>query len=259
MPPRGVTLPVEPLLRLRLHRHQPPFLSLTRRHPPPYPTDRSELPLFDAAARRFPPGTPGRELHPSPSSFFLVDASQQRGVQCRFGQRGIIAEGHFDAVRNFVAIVGGRKRYVLLPPEQCGHLRLITQGPSARHSGLDWTTPEGIAAVGDAAALEVVLEAGDVLYIPAFWLHFIVNLETNAQCNTRSGTPWSPAVDAMRACGFDMSETVTEASVEYADVGGAPPLHHAAAGALGGVDAPLPAFQAMAALREALGDAVAAV
>jgi ribosomal protein L16 Arg81 hydroxylase len=34
---------------------------------------------------------------------------------------------------------------------------------------------------------EVVLHAGDVLYLPTFWFHHIVSLTTNYQCNTRSG------------------------------------------------------------------------
>ena len=154
-------------------------------------------------------------------------------MHCLFGQRGIIAEAHFDAVRNFIALLRGRKRYVLLPPEECGELLLMTEGAAARHTAADWTTPEGIAAVGAARALEVVLEPGDVLYLPAFWFHFIVSLETNAVCNTRAGTPPSPAVRALRACGFDNSYAVSEAAGERSDVG-AVPLHHALAAASGG-------------------------
>jgi ribosomal protein L16 Arg81 hydroxylase len=47
----------------------------------------------------------------------------------------------------------------------------------------------------------VVLEAGDILYIPAHWFHYIVSLTTNAQCNTRSGTPDTYS-DAINKCGF---------------------------------------------------------
>jgi hypothetical protein len=31
----------------------------------------------------------------------------------------IIAESHFDGGRNFVAMVQGRKRYILNPPSEC--------------------------------------------------------------------------------------------------------------------------------------------
>lgn len=63
--------------------------------------------------------------------------------------------------------------------------------PSARHSSFDWSTgdassfPETFAK--NAQGNEVVLEAGDAMYLPTFWFHYIVSLELNFQCNTRSG------------------------------------------------------------------------
>lgn len=51
--------------------------------------------------------------------------------------------------------------------------------------------------------IQVVIEAGDVLYLPALWFHYIVSLETNVQCNTRSGTPGKYA-DDIRKCGFSV-------------------------------------------------------
>ncbi|CAN0035826.1 unnamed protein product, partial [Ectocarpus sp. 4 AP-2014] len=44
--------------------------------------------------------------------------------------------------------------------------------------------PQGFA---DAPALETVLEAGELLYIPSFWYHYIVSEGFNVQCNARSG------------------------------------------------------------------------
>ena len=200
---------------------------------------RRDLPLFDKDA---PPDNPGAEhggyrLPTSASSFFLVDPRQSTGnVLCRWGQRGTNAEAHFDAIRNFVAILSGRKRYILAPPHQCEHLSLLRRGPANRHSSVVWTTPEGIATVGAGRGFEVVLEPGDVLYIPAFWMHFIVSLTTNSQCNTRSGTPPDvEALSAVKRCGFDMSTTVTEAEGVFSDLKNMP-LHHTLATALGSVD-----------------------
>lgn len=39
----------------------------------------------------------------------------------------------------------------------------------------------------DAPALETVVEAGELLYIPSFWYHYIVSVGFNVQCNARSG------------------------------------------------------------------------
>ena len=66
--------------------------------------------------------------------------SHQKGIQCRFGARGIIAESHFDHGKNFVLMLRGRKRYLLNPPEACPYLGIIKdrQHPSFRHSEVDW-------------------------------------------------------------------------------------------------------------------------
>ena len=43
-------------------------------------------------------------------SFFIVDPKGFRGINCRFGMKGVIAAAHFDVGRNFVAMLRGRKR-----------------------------------------------------------------------------------------------------------------------------------------------------
>jgi len=37
------------------------------------------------------------------------------------------------------------------------------------------------------ARAQVVQQPGDFLYLPTYYLHYIVSLEQNYQCNTRSG------------------------------------------------------------------------
>ena len=80
------------------------------------------------------------EIH---NNFFVVDPSGYHGINCRFGMRGVVAEAHYDGQRNFVAMIRGRKRYILLPPRECDKLSLLPHGhPSGRHSFLDWSSPE---------------------------------------------------------------------------------------------------------------------
>jgi hypothetical protein len=40
---------------------------------------------------------------------------------------------------------------------------------------------------GQALAIDTVLKAGEVLYIPSHWFHYITSLQKSAQCNVRSG------------------------------------------------------------------------
>lgn len=123
-------------------------------------------------------------------NFYIVDEMKTRGINCRFGMNGNIAEAHYDSSRNFVMIFGGKKRYILSHPKSCENLGLYkAPHPSARHSALDWSNPDlkQFPEFSKAMANEVVLQAGDVLYLPTYWFHFIVSLGLNWQCNARSG------------------------------------------------------------------------
>lgn len=188
--------------------------------------------------------------------FFLVDASNQRGIHCRFGMGGIIAESHSDAGRNFITMERGHKRYILSPPEECSRLSILSDGPSARHSSLDWSSLEGIGALGAAGALatEVILAPGDALYVPAGWFHFIMSLDTNVQCNTRSGTP-PLHEDILGACGI--APPVTENMGDFIDPQ-APALQpfREAHGKLWGSKWPLPLQSGAIPLPEAYKDAL---
>ena len=46
---------------------------------------------------------------------------------------------------------------------------------------------EWMEVAGSSQAIETVLKAGEVLYIPSHWFHYIVSLQKSAQCNVRSG------------------------------------------------------------------------
>lgn len=146
------------------------------------------------------------------SEFYIVDPAQQRGINCRFGMRGVTAANHFDMSRNMIAIFGGERRYVLASPSQCGKMALYPKGhPSVRHSSLDWSDPaewDEHPEFKHALVNEVVLHAGDVLYLPTNWFHYIVNLSLNYQCNARSGTTYETK-HFIEDCGFDFKSGPT--------------------------------------------------
>ena len=142
-------------------------------------------------------------FQPKPS-LYMVDYAQQKGIHCRFGMKGVIAENHFDGSRNAIVVLGGERRYILSHPDQCKFLSLLPKGhPSARHSAVDWSNPDLVQfpEFQLAKGNEVVLQAGDVLYLPTDWFHFIISLDLNFQCNTRSGinTKYAPPI---HECGF---------------------------------------------------------
>lgn len=117
---------------------------------------------------------------------------EQTGIHCRFGMKGVIAENHFDGGRNAIVLLGGSRRYILSHPKNCAFMSLFPRGhPSARHSSFDWSTGNIHSFPSEfvhlATGNEVVLQAGDAMYLPTFWFHQITSLELNYQCNARSG------------------------------------------------------------------------
>lgn len=137
-------------------------------------------------------------------SLFMVDVKAQQGIHCRFGMKGVIAEAHFDGSRNAVAMLGGLRRWILTHPDQCSTMHMYPRShPSSRHSKVDWSKPdvERFPNFKNVVGNEVILQAGDVLYVPIYWIHYIVSLNVNFQCNSRSG--YSSHYDnAIRQCGF---------------------------------------------------------
>mmetsp|Transcript_45169 Transcript_45169/g.66480 ORF Transcript_45169/g.66480 Transcript_45169/m.66480 type:complete len:515 (+) Transcript_45169:246-1790(+) len=137
-------------------------------------------------------------------SFFTVVPRETRGINCRFGMKGVIAENHFDGSRNWVALLGGERRYILSHPNQCQNLALYPkEHPSGRHSAVDWSNPDVnlYPQFRSAKSNEIVLQAGDALYLPTQWFHYIISLETNYQCNARSGVTFEYK-DFIHDCGF---------------------------------------------------------
>ncbi|KAF1795670.1 hypothetical protein GQ600_14562 [Phytophthora cactorum] len=86
---------------------------------------------------------------------FIRDATvaKERGMRCRLGMRG-----------------------------------LMIQGQSARHTSFNWSDTSALSEdARKCPAAEVALTAGEVLYLPSYWYHHIVSLDTSIQCNLRSG------------------------------------------------------------------------
>jgi ribosomal protein L16 Arg81 hydroxylase len=141
-------------------------------------------------------------------SMTMIDPTQHRGINCRFGMKGVIAETHFDSSSNFITLMGGQRRYILAHPSQCINMELYPQEhPSGRHSSINWSTATKEFVNTDrpfvhAQVNEVVLQAGDLMYLPTHWFHFIVSLNLNYQCNSRSGEFYEYE-HFMTKCGFE--------------------------------------------------------
>lgn len=137
-------------------------------------------------------------------SLFIVEPKAQRGIHCRFGMKSIISEAHFDGSRNMVALLGGMRRWILTHPKYCQYMYMLPfKHPSGRHSEIDWSnfSVHDFPDFSNVRGSEVILQPGDVLYVPTYWIHYITSLNVNYQCNTRSGTSRENE-KAIETCGF---------------------------------------------------------
>lgn len=46
-------------------------------------------------------------------NFIMFHPEEQKGIQCRFGERGVVAATHYDSGRNMVGMITGAKRYIV--------------------------------------------------------------------------------------------------------------------------------------------------
>ena len=76
-------------------------------------------------------------FQPKPNSVYFKEPNEAKGIYCRFGMKGVIAQNHFDGGRNFIAVLGGERRYILAHPNQCDKFALYPENhPSFRHSAV---------------------------------------------------------------------------------------------------------------------------
>jgi ribosomal protein L16 Arg81 hydroxylase len=108
---------------------------------------------------------------------FLDPANAQRKIFFWFGPGGTVTPLHHDIMNIFAAQVLGRKRFTLIPPEQTAFVynkvgvfgEVDCRNPDYTHHPL----------YAQATPIEVIIEPGDILFIPVGWWHYVEGLETS--------------------------------------------------------------------------------
>jgi len=83
---------------------------------------------------------------------------------------------HYDAMDNMLIQLHGEKRVLLFPPSVAGDLYLEGSSSTVRDIDAHDHTAFPRFARARRAALEVILQPGDVLFIPALWAHHVTAL-----------------------------------------------------------------------------------
>ena len=118
---------------------------------------------------------------------------------CRLGAEGTYTQGHIDSKDNFVYQLIGKKRWTLFPPADYKYLYYKEEKGS-----LEWSAVLSYPGEKDLEKfplfvkthpVSVVLQEGEVLYLPRGWTHFVENLTPALMINTWRRGP--PAITAL--------------------------------------------------------------
>jgi hypothetical protein len=92
----------------------------------------------------------------------------------------IVTHTHYDSYYNMFVMVTGRKRFQLAPPEAWPQMNLYPAlHPRFRQSQSQfWPN-----VLHNVTTYEVVLNPGEVLYLPPFWFHRVTSLEPSVAVN----------------------------------------------------------------------------
>jgi len=100
------------------------------------------------------------------------------------GPKGSLTRLHYDSRDNLLCQLVGTKRFLLYPPSQIRWLYTYGYAPTwsrvhdPRQPDLD-----AFPLFGRASPIELTLKAGEILYLPARWSHFVQNPDVSLMFN----------------------------------------------------------------------------
>eukprot|EP00054_Salpingoeca_dolichothecata_P023587 m.157779 g.157779 ORF g.157779 m.157779 type:complete len:516 (+) comp24733_c0_seq3:59-1606(+) len=166
----------------------------------------------EAAQQLFGDGSPFKLKYAAPLDADLADTYDPRPlapvdpelppgkstiekVYLWIGGAGALTPCHFDIYSNMYHQIQGRKRFRLFSPDQHTNMYLYpslhpahrSSRVALRSSQINYTSQVFPRATGGSIhAVEAVLDPGDILYIPAMWLHEVEALDEALSVNVWS-------------------------------------------------------------------------
>jgi len=111
-----------------------------------------------------------------------------------FGPGKNVSPLHYDVAHNFLTQIRGRKRILLFHPKEVDRLYPFSFWHHSQHiSQVNMVEPdhERFPKFKTVERLELMLEPGEMLFIPLFWWHAVFGLEENLSINYWWRTPVS--------------------------------------------------------------------
>ena len=103
------------------------------------------------------------------------------------GKPNVTAYTHYDTSYNLHAVMYGQKKFIIFPPEAYRDLGLYPcLHQLYRQVQTDIFDPELSAMIEGLNGVEVLVNPGEVLYIPPYWFHSVVTMKTTISFNVWS-------------------------------------------------------------------------
>jgi lysine-specific demethylase 8 len=114
------------------------------------------------------------------------------------GPAGYGSALHFDDQNNFYVQVYGRKKFIMVSPKQSELVYYPLDYPNTNFSPVDVAQPDldRFPLFQKATLQEVVVEAGEMLFIPVRWWHYVIALEESMSLSFW----WTSASVTLRLC-----------------------------------------------------------
>lgn len=118
----------------------------------------------------------------------IVATPEKVSIGIWIGEKGVTTHAHYDSYYNVYAQISGRKKFTLVSPMYWMDLKPFPFcHPSFAQSqvGLGGRSQVLFSGINQT---EIILEPGDILYIPPLWWHEVIALEDSISVNS-----WSDA------------------------------------------------------------------
>lgn len=110
---------------------------------------------------------------------WIGPSDPRRSTNLWFGGAGCVSPLHFDTSHNFLAQIYGRKDITLYAPADSKYL----YPSSSNVSAIDMEDTAKFPLFKYAKPYPVVLEPGDILYLPFYWWHLVRSLDVSISVN----------------------------------------------------------------------------
>lgn len=139
-----------------------------------------------------------------PMKELLVLNPTHSSVNVWIGQPHVIAHCHYDGYHNFYAQLYGRKKFTLFSPTHWPGLHPYPfLHPSHAQCQVNLSNAVNdvirFPSLKEVTPLEVILEPGDLLYLPPLWFHHVESMEVSISVNVWTDTKQTTTVEQLFA------------------------------------------------------------